>query len=119
MAVSRKLSFNAMGGAITLDGIVDAKNPKAIDVVSGFKLNNVYIDSLFYVFENFKQDWIQDKHLKGQATAEINTEMNLNEKLNLFPETLVADISATIKHGELNNFEPLKALNRYLDDEGL
>lgn len=119
MAVSRKLSFNAMGGAITLDGIVDAKNPKAIDVVSGFKLNSVYIDSLFYVFENFDQDWIQDKHLKGQATAEISTEMNLNEKLDLFPETLVADISATIKHGELNNFEPLKSLNRYLDDEGL
>lgn len=119
MAVSRKLSFNAMGGSITLDGIVDAKNPKAIDVVSGFKLNNVHIDSLFYVFENFDQDWIQDKHLKGQATAEINTEMNLNEKLNLYSETLVADISLSIKRGELNNFDPLKSLNRYLDDEGL
>jgi hypothetical protein len=119
MAVSRKLAFNAMGGSITLDGIVDAKNPKAIDVVSGFKLNNVHIDSLFYVFENFDQDWIQDKHLKGLATAEITTEMNLNEKLNLYPETLVADISVAIKNGELNNFGPMKALNRYLDDEGL
>lgn len=119
MAVSRKLSFKAMGGSVTMDGIVDAKNPKAVDVVSGFKLNSVYIDSLFYVFENFDQDWIQDKHLRGQATAEVNTEMNLNEKLNLYPETLVADISAVIKHGELNNFEPMKSLNRYLDDEGL
>ncbi len=119
MAVSRKLSFNAMGGSLTLDGIVDAKNPKAIDVVSGFKLAGVHLDSAFYVFENFDQDWIQDKHLKGQVTAEINTEMNFNEKLELFPETLVADISATIKNGELNNFEPMKALNRYLDDEGL
>jgi hypothetical protein len=119
MAVSRKLSFNAMGGSLTLDGIVDAKNPKAIDVVSGFKLTGVHLDSLFYVFENFDQDFIQDKHLKGQVTAEINTEMNFNEKLRLYPETLVADISATIKNGELNNFEPLKSLNRYLDDEGL
>jgi len=119
MAVSRKLSFNAMGGSLTLDGIVDAKNPKAIDVVSGFKLNGVYIDSLFYVFENFDQDWIQDKHLKGQATADITTEMNFNENLKLYPETLVADISVTIKHGELNNFDPMKSLSRYLDDEGL
>jgi hypothetical protein len=119
MAVSRKLAFTAMGGSITMDGIVDAKNPKAIDVVSGFKLNNVYIDSLFYVFENFNQDFIQDKHLKGQATADISAEMNLNQKLNLYSETLVADISAVIKHGELNNFEPMKSLNRYLDDEGL
>jgi hypothetical protein len=119
MAVSRRLSFDAMGGSLTMDGIVDAKNPKAIGVVSGFKLSGVHIDSLFYVFENFKQDFIEDKHLKGEATAEINTEMNLNEKLNLFPETLVADISVVIKHGELNNFAPLKSLSRYLDDEGL
>lgn len=119
MATSRKLSFDAMGGSLTLDGIVDAKNPKAIDVVSGFKLNGVNVDSLFYVFENFNQDFIQDKHLKGQAFADVTTEMSLNERLNLFPETLVADISAVIKNGELNNFEPLKALNKYLDDEGL
>lgn len=119
MAVSRKLSFKAMGGAITLDGIVDAKNPKAIDVVSGFKLTNVHIDSLFHVFENFDQDFIEDKHLKGEVTADISVEMNLNEKLNLYSETLVSDISATIKHGELNNFGPMKSLNRYLDDEGL
>ncbi len=119
LAVSRKLSFNAMGGALTLDGIVDAKNPKAVEVVSGFKLAGVHVDSIFYVFENFHQEWIQAKHLKGQATAEINTEMTLNEKLNLFPETLVADISATIKNGELNNFEPMQSLNRFLDDEGL
>jgi hypothetical protein len=32
---------------------------------------------------------------------------------------LIADISATIKNGELNNFEPMKKLNKYLDDEGL
>ena len=29
------------------------------------------------------------------------------------------DISAVIKNGEINNFEPLKKLNKYLDDESL
>jgi len=47
MAVSRKLSFDAMGGSLTMDGIVDAKNPKAIDVVSGFKLNSVILTACF------------------------------------------------------------------------
>lgn len=119
MAVSRDLTLHAMGGQLGLNGIVDAQNPRAIDVVSTFKLQGVYIDSLFYVFENFKQDFVQDRHLKGQADAEITTEMVLNEQLALQQETLVADISAIIRNGELNNFEPMKALNRYLDDEGL
>jgi hypothetical protein len=119
MAVSRNLEVNALGGALSLNGIIDAKNPKAIDVVSSFKLDGVHVDSIFYLFENFDQDFIQDKHLKGQALADVSLEMTLNDKLVLFPETLVADVSAVIKNGELNNFEPLQALNKYLDDEGL
>jgi len=119
VAVSRNITMNTLGGQLTLNGIVDAKNPKAIDVISSFKLNGLYADSIFYVFENFYQDFIQDKHLKGQVYADVEMEMSLNEKLNLISPTLIADISATIKNGELNNFDPLKKLNKYLDDEGL
>lgn len=119
MAVSRDISVNALGGSMTLNGILDAKNSKAVDVVSSFKLNGIHIDSLFYLFDNFDQDFIQDKHLKGQAMADVSLEMTLNEKLILFPETLIADVAATIRNGELNHFEPLQALNKYLDDEGL
>jgi hypothetical protein len=119
VAVSRKLALNTMGGDLILSGIVDANNNKAIDVVCSSQLKNINIDSVFHVFENFDQDFIQDKHLKGDVTADVNFEMTLNEQLRLFPATLIADIGAVIKNGELNNFEPMKKLNRYLDDEGL
>jgi len=118
-AVARSINFYAMGGSLSLDGIADARNNKAIDVISSFKVNGVHLDSAFYVFENFQQTFIQDKHLKGQAFADVELEMTLNEKLKLFPETLVANISTTIKNGELNNFEPLHKLDKYLDDNGL
>ncbi|MEY4931535.1 MAG: hypothetical protein RI909_2259 [Bacteroidota bacterium] len=119
VAVSRNITMNAMGGSLMLNGIVDAKNPKAIDVVSSFKLNGIHVDSIFYVFENFYQDFIQDKNLKGQAYADVELEMVLDEQLHLISPTLIADISATIKNGQLNNFEPLKKLNKYIDDESL
>ncbi|HCW06716.1 MAG TPA: hypothetical protein DGG95_05055 [Cytophagales bacterium] len=119
IAVSRNLSLQAMGGSLEVNGIVDAKNTKVIDVSSSFKLKDIYIDSVFYVFENFYQDFIEAKHLKGKANADVSLEMALDEKLKLFPETLTANISALIKNGELNNFEPLQKLNRYLDDKAL
>ncbi|MBT1702614.1 DUF3971 domain-containing protein [Chryseosolibacter indicus] len=119
VAVSRNLSFQSMGGDMTLSGIVDAKNHKAIDLVSTVKLNGIHVDSAFYVFENFNQDFIKDKHLKGRTFAEVNLEMTFNQNLRLFPETLIADIGMVIKNGELNNFEPMKKLNKYLDDESL
>jgi hypothetical protein len=71
------------------------------------------------VFENFYQTFIEGKHLKGQAFAGVTLEMTLSEKLKLISKTLTSDISATIKNGELNDFEPLQALNKYLDDGSL
>jgi hypothetical protein len=119
MAVSRNISMKTMGGDLSLNGIVNAKEPKAIEVVSACKLNGIQIDSLFTVFENFHQDFIQAKHLKGKAFADISMEMTVDEKLKLYSETLITDISVTVKNGELNNFEPMQKLNKYLDDEGL
>ncbi len=119
MAVSRNIKFNSMGGNMQFSGIVDAKNNKAIDVVSTFQLNGIHIDSIFYVFENFNQNFIVDKHLKGQVNADVSLELALNQNLRLFQETLISDISMSINNGELNNFEPMKKLNKYLNDEGL
>jgi hypothetical protein len=110
VAVSRNISLKVMGGDLTLNGIVDAKNTKAIDVISTFNLKGIHVDSVFYVFENFHQNFIEAKHLKGQTDADVSLEMTLNQKLNLIPETLIADISTTIKNGELNNFDPLQSL---------
>jgi hypothetical protein len=120
MAVSRNINLKTMGGDLTCSGIVDAKNNKAIDIVSTFKLIDIDLDSVFYVFENFNQDFIEDKHLKGKTTADLNLEFVLNQNLKIFPETLIADISIAIKNGQLNNFEPMQKLSKYIDDdEGL
>jgi AsmA-like C-terminal region/AsmA family/Protein of unknown function len=119
MAVSRNISLRSMGGDISFSGIVDAKKAKTIDVLSTARLNGIYLDSVFYVFENFHQTFIQNKNLKGQGYADVDLEMVLNPALRLFSETLVSDIGLIIKNGELNNFEPIKKLDKYLDDEGL
>ncbi len=119
VAVSRKLSLQTMGGALTMSGIVDSNNPKAIDVMVTAHLKDIHLDSAFYVFENFNQDFILDKHLKGHVTADVNLELTLNQNLKLFPETILANINTVIRNGELNDFEPMKKLNRFLDDESL
>lgn len=119
MAISRNIQVKTMGGDLNFSGIVDAQNQKVIDVVNSFKLNGIHIDSVFYVFENFKQSFIEDKHLKGKVQADVTMEMALHPDLTLFQETLVADISAVIKQGELNNFEPLQKLKKYVNDDEL
>ena len=118
-AISRNITFDALGGQLLFTGSVDAKNPKANALACAFLLKGIHIDSAFYVFENFQQNFLLEKHLKGRADAEVMMDVVLNQNLRMFPETLTADISAIIRNGELNQFEPLKKLDRYLDDEGL
>lgn len=119
VAVSRNLSFSTMGGNISLSGILDSQNPKAIDLMGHFQLQHVHLDSAFYVFENFNQDFVQQKHLKGYANADVDLELSMNEHLRLFPETLVSDVSLVIEKGELNQFEPFGKLSKFIKDEGL
>lgn len=119
VALSNKLKLETMGGTLELSGIVDATNPKTEEITCLSTMNGIYIDSLFYVFENFDQDFITDKNLRGKVTADLSMSMNLDPKLNLFPETLVADLNFTIRQGELNQFEPMQQLKKYLGDDGL
>lgn len=118
-ATSRSIRLESMGGTIAVSGKVDAGNPKMIGVSSTAKLGGIYLDSAFYVFENFNQSFIRDAHLKGQAYADVDLRMVLDPALRLFSETLVADIGVVIRNGELNDFEPIKKLDKYLDDESL
>lgn len=119
MAIARDIRLHDLGGAWEVNGILDSRNKKTIDIVGSLRMDGVLLDSLFYAFHDFDQDFVKSEHLEGQLFADLTTEMTVKDNLDLVPETLVADISAVIRKGELNNFAPMQSLNKYLDDEGL
>lgn len=119
LALTDRLSFRTMGGTIDMAGLVDARNQKDIKVNTSFSLDHLNIDSIFYVFENFNQSFLEDRHLKGKVQAEVDASMDFDESLDLFAETLTSTISTSIQGGQLNNFEPLQRLDKYLDEDGL
>lgn len=119
IALSKEIKLKSMGGNISLRGSISAFNQKPIELTTNAKLNSIHLDSLFYVFGNFRQEFIQDKHLKGLASANITMETQMKPELTIIQETLVSNIEIQIKKGELNNFAPLQQLDKYLDDDGL
>lgn len=115
IAFTDQLKFNSAGGEVALSGMADASNDGLIRVNTSFGLNGIDIDSAFYIFENFNQSFLKDKHLKGQLMADVEAEMVFTDKLKIYPETLTANISTSIKGGQLNNFEPMQKLAKYVD----
>ena len=119
IAVLKNVSFASMGGRVNISGSVNSKKDNMVETISEATLSNINIDSIFYVFKNFNQDWLVDKNLKGQLEAEINLYMNFSKNLALNSKSLVADIHTSINNGELNDFEPMMRLSKFVEEKSL
>lgn len=115
---ANKIKMSTMGGIIELSGNIKAQ-ADSIFVTSSTNLSQIHIDSLFYVFENFDQNFLVDKHLKGVVNAYIDNQASFDQSLQVNSSSIRADIRTTIIDGELNNFEPLQKLSNYLDRDKL
>lgn len=115
---AQNIDFEAMGGKLQFSGLVNASKENIV-ITSSSHWENLSIDSVFYVFNNFNQDWLVAENLEGSAFADVMTDMTFSPDLTFFPDSLIADISITIMEGELNNFEPMIQLEKYVEDENL
>lgn len=118
VVATNNISVETMDGQLTLSGSADASTD-SVFVYTEATLDKIAMDQLFFVFENFKQDFLVDTHLKGDINADITSFLAFDKHLNFNAKEMMADISATIAGGELNNFEPMQNLSDYLDEQEL
>lgn len=117
--LAKNITVNAAGGKMELEAGVDARQKDYIEVSTFSSFNNIAIDSIFYIFENFNQDFLVDEHLKGQIFADMNNYLVFDSKLRLNTAKMVTDLEISIKNGELNNFEPIQQLSKYVEEQSL
>ena len=86
---------------------------------STFEILNININTLFKTFNNFGQQTIQDKHLKGMLTGKVNFRATMDKTFNLIPATLFTEADLDIVNGELIGFEPMLALSKYIEVDEL
>jgi hypothetical protein len=118
-AVVDNLTLNTMGGDLILSGSINAQSPVKREFLLDGKLSGLYIDSIFYVFKNFKQEFLMSHHLQGQIYADVNTYFMLDDRLKFYSNTLTSFIEAKIIGGELIDFEPMQKLSKYVKEEDL
>lgn len=111
---SPNISFNAIGGNFAVRGNLNARQRNHLVLQTASKLNNMHVDSLFYVFENFNQNFIVDRHLKGKLTANIVSEVYFDSHLSPKTDLLQAEISATVRNGQLINFAPMQKMSVFV-----
>ena len=77
------------------------------------RIKNVNVQNLFYAFDNFGQDAILDKNLRGtfNGNASIYGPMLPNGKI--FPRSLIGKVTFDIRKGSLINFEPMYKIGNF------
>ncbi len=119
VAKINNLTVEAAGGRVAASGTVNAQSPRNIIVSSAVNFQELQIDSVFYIFEEFGQDFLTSRHLKGNAFADIQWIMHFNKALHLDYPSLRVDALTTIRSGQLNDFEPMQRLSRFVEEKSL
>ncbi len=109
------LSLETMNGDVALSGIIDASDEKDIEIKGIAKLVGIDVNKLFYQLTNFGQEAIQDKHLKGVATMDIDFSTRWNKLLECDLASIQVFSDLTIEQGELIDYKPLESLSKYVE----
>jgi hypothetical protein len=113
------ISFKAAGGKVSLTGKLDLTQKDAAIFSGKSKCNDVKVDSLFYLFDNFGQTFITDQHLKGSLNVEADLFIPLDKDNRIVEKGVKTLFNVNIKNGELINFEPMQSLSRFIDAKEL
>ncbi|MCC7301728.1 MAG: hypothetical protein IT233_03705 [Bacteroidia bacterium] len=100
------VSFKTMDGIINTMLMVDADRPHDILITLDADLQSINVNKLFAQMENFGQDYLTDKHLRGFATADLQLASVLGKDLRIDPDKVYARGTITIERGELIGFGP-------------
>ncbi len=106
--------FNAMQGSVTGNIAIDDAKQKNILITSKTKLNSINIYQLFYQFENFGQDYILAKNLKGIANANIDFASVWDKKLTINKDKIYVSAQINVNNGELINYKPMLAMSKFI-----
>lgn len=116
--VIKELELNTMDGKGKLNAFADASGENILITVNA-ELSNINISKLFLECNNFGQNTLNEKHLKGFATSTIDISGEWDKTLKANLKSITANGSLTVDRGELMNFKPLENLSKYIEVQEL
>lgn len=108
------LTMQLMDGSTEGLIIIDGNQKEKLFISCDAKIKNVNITKLFFQFNNFGQNSMVDKNIKGKVTADIQFAglWNSNLEPDLDKIYTIADIK--IENGQLLNYSPLQGLSKFI-----
>jgi hypothetical protein len=112
---SANLSLKAMKGQINIAGEINNRIKDRLLISCDASMQQLDINQLFYQCENFGQDMLTDKHLRGKLDTKIQFGSVWNSDFNCDLKKIVAQADITITNGEIMDYAPLMELSKFAE----
>ncbi|MEA1896985.1 MAG: AsmA-like C-terminal region-containing protein, partial [Bacteroidota bacterium] len=108
------LSFNSMHGLVEGNCQVFSHGENSLIIQAQSNFSNINIYDLFASMNNFGQNFITGDNLKGEISGEVNFYSVWADNLRIRKESIVAESDFVIINGELNHFQPIQSLSKFI-----
>lgn len=111
---TNSLNLEALDGTMNMDGTIDASRGDSVLISFEANVQQLNISKAFDVLNNFGQQVVTGKNVKGKVSARVQLASLWSRQLVLNKNSIYSKCDITIENGELLNLDPLLALSRYV-----
>lgn len=116
---AKNIVLTTMSGDIEGDFSFEQVEGGKLRLITTAQLEKINVRQLFYEFNNFGQNTMRYKHLKGKTTCDVYLRTEWDKYFNALPSNLYAFLDMKITDGELINFEPMLLMSDYISVDEL
>lgn len=113
------LNANAAGGQFQINLLMDTRNPKQWKASGNLKTNSVLVDSVFYMLDNFGQQYLTANQIKGRLTGNTEGSFSLDANKEVIANSVLITTKVKLEEGKLLKFEPLMAMSKFFREDKL
>lgn len=107
-----KISVEHAGGTLALNGsIIQQTSSNAFKINS--KISHVSVKDFFYSFDNFGQNTITNKNLKGYLSSLVDISGRISHTGKILPRSISGQVIFNLNNAALVNFEPMVKVGKF------
>jgi len=107
-----KINISHSGGSLNLNG-----NIKQSGKINKFLINSVIskvnVKEFFYAFDNFGQNSITSKNIKGYLSAKVNASGSITDNGSIVSRAMYGQVIFNLNNAALVGFEPLEKVQKF------
>lgn len=108
------LRMDIADGEMQTDVLLSPKENGFTEIEATARLEDIAIDKVFQLFNNFDQSSLTHANIKGKTHATIDFHGLFDASFNPVPASVLSDIDVQIENGELINVQSLQYITDYI-----